>query len=173
MRKKLSAFAVLLSVIVSIALGHLSGYKAGYDRGYDLGNDSGYSEGYDAGQSDKSDELAAYQYTEADMVYRFDSGYRKGMTDGKTNGYSIGFNDGYAKGKAEAKATGQSSDSTSKNYTPKQPSYSSQTNSQTVYVTNTGSKYHRYGCQYLRQSCISISLSDAKAQGYTACSRCW
>ena len=45
--------------------------------------------------------------------------------------------------------------------------------SQTVYITATGSKYHRYGCQYLRQSCYSISKSDAKAQGYTACSRCW
>lgn len=44
---------------------------------------------------------------------------------------------------------------------------------ETVYVTNTGSKYHRYGCQYLSQSCIAIDLSDAEAQGYTACSRCW
>ena len=45
--------------------------------------------------------------------------------------------------------------------------------SQTVYVTNTGSKYHRAGCQYLRKSKIPISLSDAKAQGYSACSRCY
>lgn len=45
--------------------------------------------------------------------------------------------------------------------------------SQTVYVTRTGSKYHRYGCQYLRKSCYSMSKSNARAQGYTACSRCW
>ncbi len=44
---------------------------------------------------------------------------------------------------------------------------------QTVYITRTGSKYHRYGCQYLRQSCYSMSKSNAQAQGYTACSRCW
>lgn len=44
---------------------------------------------------------------------------------------------------------------------------------QTVYITNTGSKYHNYGCQYLRQSCIAIDMSDAIWQGYTACSRCW
>lgn len=43
----------------------------------------------------------------------------------------------------------------------------------TVYVTRTGSKYHRAGCQYLRKSQISISLSDAIARGYTACSKCW
>ncbi len=43
--------------------------------------------------------------------------------------------------------------------------------SQTVYITLTGSKYHRSNCSYL-SSKISISLKDAKSQGYTACSRC-
>ncbi len=32
----------------------------------------------------------------------------------------------------------------------------------TVYVTRTGSKYHRAGCRYLRKSCIPMSLEDAK-----------
>ena len=41
----------------------------------------------------------------------------------------------------------------------------------TVYVTRTGSKYHRDGCSYLK-SRISISLQDAVNQGYTPCSRC-
>ncbi|MDD3719518.1 MAG: thermonuclease family protein [Actinomycetota bacterium] len=36
----------------------------------------------------------------------------------------------------------------------------------TVYITKTGEKYHSDGCQYLRQSKIPISLSDAKARGY-------
>lgn len=43
---------------------------------------------------------------------------------------------------------------------------------QTVYITNTGSKYHRYGCRYLHSSCISISLSNAQNYGYSACSVC-
>ena len=38
----------------------------------------------------------------------------------------------------------------------------------TVYVTRTGSKYHRDGCQYLRKSSIPMKLSEAK-QGYTPC----
>lgn len=42
----------------------------------------------------------------------------------------------------------------------------------TVYVTRTGEKYHRAGCRYLSKSQIAISLSDAQAQGYTACSVC-
>jgi micrococcal nuclease len=42
----------------------------------------------------------------------------------------------------------------------------------TIYVTRTGSKYHQAGCRYLSQSAIAISLSKAKAQGYTPCSVC-
>ena len=47
------------------------------------------------------------------------------------------------------------------------------TDSQTVYITKTGKKYHNYGCRSLRKSCISISKSNAQAQGYTACAICW
>lgn len=42
----------------------------------------------------------------------------------------------------------------------------------TVYVTDTGEKYHRSGCQYLRNSKHEIYLSQAQALGYTPCSRC-
>ena len=41
-----------------------------------------------------------------------------------------------------------------------------------VYTTNTGSKYHRSGCQYLKKSKISITEEKAIRQGYTPCSRC-
>jgi hypothetical protein len=42
----------------------------------------------------------------------------------------------------------------------------------TVYVTNTGSKYHRAGCSYLARSSNPMSKKDAIAAGYTPCSRC-
>lgn len=32
----------------------------------------------------------------------------------------------------------------------------------TVYITKTGSKYHRLGCRYLSKSCIPIGIEDAK-----------
>ena len=41
-----------------------------------------------------------------------------------------------------------------------------------VYITETGTKYHRDGCRYLSHSKIAIYLSEAKAQGYTPCSVC-
>jgi hypothetical protein len=42
----------------------------------------------------------------------------------------------------------------------------------TVYITETGKKYHRADCQYLDESKIAISKSKAKAEGYTACKVC-
>ena len=41
-----------------------------------------------------------------------------------------------------------------------------------VYITKTGKKYHRWGCRYLRKSCIPISLTEAKRRGYTPCKIC-
>jgi len=43
---------------------------------------------------------------------------------------------------------------------------------ETVYITRTGSKYHRAGCGYLHSSCIPISKAEAIRRGYTPCSRC-
>jgi len=37
----------------------------------------------------------------------------------------------------------------------------------TVYITATGSKYHRAGCRYLRKSAYPISKADARASGYS------
>jgi len=41
-----------------------------------------------------------------------------------------------------------------------------------VYVTNTGKKYHSGNCKYLSQSKIPISRDDALARGYGGCSVC-
>jgi competence protein ComEC len=43
---------------------------------------------------------------------------------------------------------------------------------QTVYITRTGKRYHHDGCRYLAASRIPISLKDAKAKGYTPCKLC-
>ena len=41
-----------------------------------------------------------------------------------------------------------------------------------VYITRTGSKYHRSGCRYLRQSKIAKTLKWVKAHHYGACKIC-
>ena len=40
-----------------------------------------------------------------------------------------------------------------------------------VYVTKTGSKYHRKGCRYLKDSCQEISMEKARRE-YEPCSVC-
>jgi len=42
----------------------------------------------------------------------------------------------------------------------------------TVYITDTGTKYHRDGCRYLNESKHAVSCSWATSHGYTACSVC-
>ncbi len=41
-----------------------------------------------------------------------------------------------------------------------------------VYITRTGSKYHKEDCQHLRTSKIQIRLSKAKEEGKTPCAVC-
>jgi competence protein ComEC len=41
-----------------------------------------------------------------------------------------------------------------------------------VFITRTGQRYHNDGCRHLSQSRIETTLSDAKAQGLTACGTC-
>lgn len=41
-----------------------------------------------------------------------------------------------------------------------------------VYITKTGSKYHRAGCKHLKKSSIPITLEEAKERGYTPCKVC-
>jgi len=43
---------------------------------------------------------------------------------------------------------------------------------QTVYITKTGSKYHKETCRYLSNSSIAVELLKAEENGYTACSVC-
>ncbi len=49
--------------------------------------------------------------------------------------------------------------------------YKNQTTGRTVYITNTGKKYHALGCRYLHSK-TAVSLSWARSNGYTPCSFC-
>lgn len=52
-----------------------------------------------------------------------------------------------------------------------QPSAKAQDQNTIVYITNTGTKYHRDGCRYLSKSKIPISLEEAR-KNYEPCSVC-
>lgn len=44
--------------------------------------------------------------------------------------------------------------------------------SEVVYITETGSKYHRSGCRHLKDSKIEIQKDTAISQGYEPCKTC-
>lgn len=79
-----------------------------------------------------------------------------------------------AEGGGKASGTGVPSPtpaSASSRWAERQSTGATEPEEETVYVTRTGSKYHRLSCRYLRQSRITISLKEAK-QSYTPCSVC-
>lgn len=43
---------------------------------------------------------------------------------------------------------------------------------QTVYVTRTGDKYHKDRCRYLSRSKRPLELAEAKRRGYDPCKVC-
>ncbi|MCD7955322.1 MAG: Ig-like domain-containing protein [Lachnospiraceae bacterium] len=69
-------------------------------------------------------------------------------------------------------SNGSSTSGSSSGSSASSGSSSSTTTSSVVYITKTGSKYHRAGCRYLSSSMIEIDLSTAIAKGYEACSVC-
>lgn len=69
-------------------------------------------------------------------------------------GYDIGYDAGYKKGFKDNQPI-------AKDKTP------------IVYITPSGSKYHSKNCDYVdRGNLIEISVKQAKAKDYTACSYC-
>lgn len=78
-----------------------------------------------------------------------------------------------AAAKAQAEAEAKAQTEAAARQKAEEEAAAAQRNEQTVYVTNSGKKYHRDGCQYLKKSKIPISLSSAQSQGYTPCSKCF
>ena len=52
------------------------------------------------------------------------------------------------------------------------PIRSTQHKEATVYITDTGERYHVSSCRYLRYSKHPVSLGEAKRRGYTPCKVC-
>lgn len=64
------------------------------------------------------------------------------------------------------------SDSVTENKNTTNNKANSSTSGKVVYITETGTKYHKAGCRYLKDSKIEITLEEAQEEGYTACKVC-
>ena len=96
------------------------------------------------------------------------------VSGGYDGGYDDGYDDGIAKGKEVAKEHYYDSGYEDGYIDGQNLSMGDNYNGVSyVYVTATGSKYHKLGCQYLSSSCYKISYQEATYDGYEPCSRCY
>jgi hypothetical protein len=165
---KIVTVLIIATLFIFCVVSNIGIKNDSYNEGYEDGYEAGYSEGYSS----------------AENKY-YDIGYDDGYTNGKydnidndfENGYREGYDDGYFDACTDAgiePESVQKIEPTSNTASNKSAVESrTQPQSQTVYITVTGTKYHRAECQYLNVSRIPIALSDAIARGYTPCSKCW
>ena len=78
-----------------------------------------------------------------------------------------------AKAQTQTKTQTQAVSKTSATGSPAVTETDADPQSKIVYITDTGKKYHRDGCQYLRESRHAISLEDAQNEGYSPCKKCF
>lgn len=98
-----------------------------------------------------------------------DNSFVQGKAAGYDDGYSAGYDKGYEDGRRERNDAASIGGSVAYD----SPTRSASTEKTTiVYVTYTGSKYHKAGCSYLKSK-IEMTLEDARSEGYTPCSRCY
>lgn len=127
--------------------------------------------------------LSGCGYTEDDLAAEWEAGYAQGKADGEDIGREKGFDDGYDTGYADALydygideseeyCTEYTEEPVVTNPEPETTTESSGQEEITVYVTDTGTKYHRSGCGSLWNSSHERSLSQAISQGYGPCGNC-
>ena len=103
----------------------------------------------------------------------YEAGYLAGLEDGTESGYNKGYKAGFKDGENRAKDYYAARELAKELWPNASKASSSSSSSATwVYVTDTGSKYHKSGCSYLKSS-NKIELSEALSLGYDACSRCY
>jgi len=115
--------------------------------------------------------------TETKQQYddNYQSGYTAGYSDGKDEGYdqaSETYDSQSVETDDEDYYSTQDEEDSSESSSEASDSDTSDDSGGTVYVTDTGSCYHHWGCGYLKDSANEISLEDAESQGYRPCSRC-
>ena len=154
--------------------GNSQGYEEGFKDGKTKGDSEGYARGYKAGKEKGENDGYKDGYAEGKKTSS-EASYNDGYSKGKTDGYNQGYNKGYSEGKSSASYTntssyGSSYDS-SYNYSYNAVADTTYTASRTVYITRTGDKYHNYGCQYLRESCIAKDYNQVRYT-HSPCKKC-
>lgn len=178
MKKILLSFVLVLSVLLC-GCNTDEEMQAQYELGYADGQKAGYAEGKEAGYAEAMAELTEYPVGDyyvntkddpltireeaaqnANKVGTIPRGEDISVTETKSHwgfvtydGLSGWINLDYCK-------------------EGKNPNPPAEYSADTVYITNTGEKYHEDGCKHLHSSKIPVTLDEALSRGLDPCKDC-
>lgn len=157
-----------------------SGYHTGYDEGltaqqqslyeeaFAAGQAKGYDNGYDTGFSEGSAQGAAQE----------EQAVLSAVGDTFAQGYDAGYSEGYAQKQKDNQAAREqylaSITPVFPVIAPMEPETEApppEVETVTVYITNSGTKYHLDGCRHLKSK-IEKTLEEAKALKLEPCKVC-
>lgn len=198
MRKVVKGMLCALALVCAFALGqgdkgytendlalareeaYNSGYHTGYDEGltaqqqglyeeaFAAGQEEGYGSGYDTGFSEGSAQGAAQE----------EQTVLAAVGDTFAQGYDAGYSEGYAQKQKDNQAAREqylaSITPVLPVIAPTEPETEAppaEVETITVYITNSGTKYHLDGCRHLKSK-IEKTLEEAKALKLEPCKVC-
>ena len=163
MRKVVKGMLCALALVCAFALGQ--GDKGYTENDLALAREDAYNSGYHTG------------YDEG-LTTRQQSLYEEAFAEGYDNGYDTGFSEGSAQTAKDEQRSQQQYVTAQTPVLPSavpsqtvSPAETQESQQVTVYITNSGTKYHLDGCRHLKSK-IEKTLEEAKALKLEPCKVC-
>ena len=163
MRKVVKGLLCALALVCAFALGQ--GDKGYSENDLALAREEAYNSGYHTG------------YDEG-LTTRQQSLYEEAFAEGYDNGYDTGFSEGSAQTAKDEQRSQQQYVTAQTPVLPSavpsqtvSPAETQESQQVTVYITNSGTKYHLDGCRHLKSK-IEKTLEEAKALNLEPCKVC-
>lgn len=163
MRKVVKGMLCALALVCAFALGQ--GDKGYTENDLALAREEAYNSGYHTG------------YDEG-LTTRQQSLYEEAFAEGYDNGYDTGFSEGSAQTAKDEQRSQQQYVTAQTPVLPSavpsqtvSPAETQESQQVTVYITNSGTKYHLDGCRHLKSK-IEKTLEEAKALKLEPCKVC-
>ena len=163
MRKVVKGLLCALALVCAFALGQ--GDKGYSENDLALAREEAYNSGYHTG------------YDEG-LTARQQSLYEEAFAEGYDNGYDTGFSEGSAQTAKDEQRSQQQYVTAQTPVLPSavpsqtvSPAETQESQQVTVYITNSGTKYHLDGCRHLKSK-IEKTLEEAKALKLEPCKVC-
>ena len=167
MRNVVKGVLCALALVCAFALGQ--GDKGYSENDLALAREEAYNSGYHTGYEEG---LTARQQS------LYEEAFAAGQAEGYGNGYDTGFSEGSAQTAKDEQRSQQQYVTAQTPVLPSavpsqtvSPAETQESQQVTVYITNSGTKYHLDGCRHLKSK-IEKTLEEAKALKLEPCKVC-